>query len=363
MASADIVAPLAVQNAGSSGYSMMLVPFEIGSRAKIIKPDDLEVATVVSRDGYSLLAVVVGATAREIKFTVSNAFLVPDDRFKNRMKFEFDFSYTNFKQHATLMNRGLTYLFDLKVELPKVYGLDELSFDPGKDAWAFQEPTTYTISSSHLAGRKAFVAFPNPLADHSNMASLVVGFFTGLLSLIGSSYVANQRKLPPWALIAGALLSMIGFGTVVYFYLTLSNPVAFIAPLGAAVLPWICAPFICGYLLLRRRFDAEISGVVEYDGRPARYVKVSVCTLDERGGTKILARDVINNSIGEYRFFIWCRKPRKIFIQAEASPSPPADSNTFDLEMGNQRHIPPIHLLKVDHRVSSEGSSTGTTTR
>ncbi|HEV7317328.1 MAG TPA: hypothetical protein VGO04_01790 [Ensifer sp.] len=344
----EVSASLPSENLADARVLNFLLPFQISSQYEISHPDNLEVSVTINRDNYALLTVIAAPNVSDINFTIDRAFSLNPDREKNRVKVIFDITYSNFKQYVSLVGKtNIVSQYDLEVELPQSFDRDVLAFNPGADEWTASSKTTYllpydkagALARSAAPDKSVFIAFPNPFEDQSNTAAFVMGLVPGLISIVSGSAFIAQRRLSKWALVAIMVLTTFGLAAVAYFYFTLPNPLSFLtASLGIA-LTWLPVPFVCCYYLIRSRFDAEILGIVQRGGQPARFVAVSVI---ENGHP--IGSDVIDNSEGEYRFLIWCWNPRQIHVSADVLGSNPVQSDTYSIERGKRVQVDLLSL-------------------
>jgi len=140
-----------------------------------------------------------------------------------------------------------------------------LGFEPSKDYWSKSEPDLYTIANSEVSGRLVNLEFPNPFGDAGNLAKLVIGVVAGLISLIVRSNFAGRRKFKRLTLSIVLFISVMGLGLTYYFFTTLADPVGFLAAVNGFAVPWVIAPFVCGYYIIRLTFDAEVTGLIYVD--------------------------------------------------------------------------------------------------
>ncbi len=355
MVNVDIDLDLATS---ASPVRPVVLPFDVDPRHKITKPDDIEAALVVSQEKYTLLLVIVPASTSRAKISIANAFSLVDDRAKDRVKFQFDMSYKNFKKHAALLRDSITIsAFDISIRVPREYADDELSFEPSKDKWTKGPPDMYKISGNDAVGKKVFLAFPSPFKDAASIAQILIGALAGIITiLLGSGYVI-RRKIGKEILASILVLSLIGLFLIYHFYTSLADPLGFLAWVIGFAIPWMIAPFLCAWYLIRLRFDAEIGGDIYAGEQPAQYVDAEIYLVDGKR-ENFLKRKTVDED-GRYKAFIWCfvkDKSIRVIVKGEGFQS--VQSNVYSVKSRSKTQIGRLTLTRVplDDRPRSLGT-------
>jgi mannose-6-phosphate isomerase-like protein (cupin superfamily) len=239
--------------------------------------------------------------------------------------------------------------FDIAITLPNDYEQDQLSFVPPTDKWVEQKlGREYILPAAQGAASKTpvFIAFPSPFKSGQQFAQVVIGSAIALVLLIVQGRVALERKLGMRTIIIAFVLSLLAIIATFYFFLTVAEPLEFMAWAAGPLIPVITASFTCIWLLIAIRAEAEVSGRITSGGESARYVTVSVVTLRE--GVEVILKQMTVKLDGNYRFFIWCgRSDRSVFIVASGTGTTRAKSETFAVAAGAKIHVPAIDVQRI----------------
>ena len=337
---------------------IIVLPFDLDEFYNISKRDDIEVKVILNGDDYCILTLMAPKLDTETIIRIDNAFNLVDERAQNRVKFSCDTTFRYLKQQRNILSHSLTISeFDITISLPKKYERHELSFEPSRNEWTEEDiGRIYTLKAPFAAKQQKpiWIAFPSPFEKGLHVAQLVTSIIVGLVILILQGRFAFQRKLGPKILSTILILSTIALCFAVYFCLTLANTMEFLAWLAGILIPIAFAPFICAWILLRTKYDAEISGSVTIDDEQAKYVSVSLYDMT-RPDTSLKSMNVKDD--GSYRFFYWCGNQKiSAYVIASGSGTSREKSENISMEARKKVHVKAINIKRIEIRPTSPTS-------
>jgi hypothetical protein len=333
----------------------VVLPFQLEDGFSFSKADNIEISVLSNRAGYSILTILATTTSTETTLRIDNAFRLTDERIYGRVKFACDSSYKNLKQHRGILDAATTISkYDITVVLPSVYRREDLSFAPSENNWTADEPgRRYTLAASAAdPPKEVWIAFPSPFKGGLQAAEIAVSCFIGVVLLIGERKLVVSRTFNTPTLFLILILTLVADGLAIYYSVTLAEWREFLAWAAAPMVPFVVAPFMCAWLLVRTRYDAEMSGKVTLDGDTPRYVQVSLNSETKEGN--YVTRRIPLREDGSYQVFVWCRKSKvKAYISASAAAVEPSKSDEFELEAKKKVPVPIINVKRLQVQVPS----------
>lgn len=344
---ADATVTVMVRPLGRSSIGSALLPFRLSEEATIRTADTISASILAMGDDYTLIAFLHPENTSQVKLRILNAVEIIPTGSKRRVRFSFDFGFSGFQQHSTILAQASETVknFDLSVRLPAGVTEDDIAFAP-RVGWTTALPLV-TLPSSAGNGLEVYVAFSNPMTDSRWFAQVVLGGLAGLVTILIGGRLFSPRKLKIRALVSIAVLAAGGIALVIYFLNTLIEPLNFLAWVIGIAGTWPLLVIVCTYVALRKLTDAEVVGSVQILGEhgttPARFVNIEV-TDASRPGWRLV--ETVDDS-GEYQIFVFCGKSsRELQLSVTNHEFNEVKSDIFNVGKGDRRQMDPIALTR-----------------
>jgi hypothetical protein len=341
-------------NAPTAVVNTLVLPFQLEDGFRISKPDDVDLSVLANRDGYCLLSVLANNASTDITVRIDDAFKLIDERTHGRVKFTCDNSYRNMKQHRDILSLPSTISkYEITMSLPEEYRKEELSFEPPQDRWKEEhQGKVYTLSvSAPGAAGEVWIAFPSPFKSTFQLAQISLSVLFGLFLLIVEGKLGFERRLsPPW-LLTTLLLTLTAIGLTAYFVRSLTDPRELLAWAAGPLVPLVLAPFMCVWLLIAPKFEAEMSGTIKLENGPPDFVEAWL--IRKRASGESTKKKVKLTDDGAYHLYVWCGKSQvKVQVEAAGAGTSEDKSQEFALEAKKKVPVPLINLTRIRARTA-----------
>ena len=321
------------------------LPFSINEGASEPRhPEDVRISTIGKGDGFTLLAIAVPASRDLTVIRWDGAYKLsesPEGKAKINMDLTFPFLSQIDKQ---LISASYALPIEqVTIELPREFDATELSYRPLQAQWINKR--TYIVSqltTSTQQQKDIWVVFPNPMKSQLQYAKVVLAFLVGIFTLVIHIPALKQRQVS-WSL-AVLGLSVIVSALFFYYSYSLSKRLDFIE-WAAGFVPHVIYGFVTSiFLLLARRRQATITGLVTADGAPREYADIVLFRIIDGEPKEEKRLDALSKE-GRYVFHVWLKASTASFVvTASARGTTEGSSDTFEVGQGRKIELPAVDL-------------------
>jgi hypothetical protein len=340
--SADVAIAKASASAGSVNINVLALPFSLRDDApRPRSPEDVRIAILGKGDGYTLFALAIPSNRQSTIIRFDDPFkLSESSEGKAKISMDLSFPFLSQPDKELIASASALQLNQVSIELPREYDMTELSFRPLSAIWATKRKLSVAPSSLSPAG-ELWIVFPNPMKSQLQIAKAVIAFLVGMFTL--SAHIpAFQRRSVQWSVIVFLLAS--GLLVLIFYYAySLAKQLDFVEWAVGFVPHAIYGLGSSIYLLVARKYQATITGIVTANGTPREFAEVNL--WQNKNGTMQKVKSVDHLEDGRYVFRTWVRgNPERFVVKASAAGTEEATGEEFEVARGARQELGPLSL-------------------
>jgi hypothetical protein len=331
------------ENSPSLALFLLVTPFDSSPDQKVEVSADVRVARLDSGPGFSIFTVLAPSTQAVVPIRVLNCVHAAETA-EGKAKIELDFTYPFLSkdQRAILSAPGVVAAWTVVIQLARTYDPTELSFSPPNmrrpDGRTFQQDVTPATPAD------IWVVFPNPSQQRLSTAKVVASLLFGFLTLILQVPALKARRVGTLMAVLAVSLTLIAVS--VYYTFVLAKRRDFIE-WSAALVPH--AAFALGaavFVLVAKRRQAVLSGLVLLDSQPALFADVTLYSVKDGAKQEVKRIDTLED--GRYRFYVWCGKNTvTAVVSAAVRGAIGGESASQTFKAGERVDMSPLSLKRL----------------
>jgi hypothetical protein len=229
------------------------------------------------------------------------------------------------------------------IELPQEYDATELSFRPLQAQWVTKRKYTVTQPAGGTARLgKLWIVFPNPMKSQLQVAKAVLAFLVGVFTLVIHIPAFRERRISWSIAVFGLSLVLLVLG--LYYSYSLTRRLEFVEWAAGFVPHALYGLATSVFLLLARRRQATITGLITAGGAAREFADVVLCRVVDGERAEEKRIDALSKE-GRYVFHVWLRQePARFLVTASARGTTEAATEEFEVNRGKRMELPPVEL-------------------
>lgn len=323
------------------------IPFAINKsdEIRVSAAGDVIVKAIFIGANHSILNIISSPLDSTAIFKIENIAELGEN-IKGEGYFELNISYPllSANEKLLMLRKETISKYDISIELPEQY--DETLVNT--EQFYKVQNKIFSVSKSKLLDpkiEKAWIVFPNPMANKNRFAKIVFSFFAGCFLLLFHVPAFRQRNIK-WSIIVfiSSLILMI-----VAIYFTFKYPKGFDFAIGTVgAIPHVLYGLGTSlYFFVDKIFGASIIGKIMVEGTEIRLAEIILFEVLSNGDVKELSKKSELNEGGRYAFYLkhWKREKKKYKLGVTSRLSKDFLSYPFELEV-TKKHEEIINLEK-----------------